>query len=869
LRRARALDGLDEDIRDHIERETQDNIDRGMTPDEARRQALLAFGNLALVREDTRAIWIRRWADELRQDISYAFRTLRRNPGFTTVVVLTLALGIGANTAIFSLVETVLLRSLPVAQPDELVFLQTTGRDGTSVAPPYPYFDRLRDEASFAGIAAFATDELRITVDGTPEQVLGQVASGTYFDVLALTAAAGRLMNRRDEQLDPPVAVIGYGYWQRRFGGDPGAIGRTLSFGDRIFTIVGVTPPEFRGLDPGRQVDVTLPITQERAQFANAEAQWFNAVARLRPDVTLAQAAARTDATFQILRQEIDGAGSRARSRFERLQLTPASRGLGQLRARFSGPLYAMTLVAGVLLLIACVNLSILLLVRGAARRREFAVRLATGAGRGRLLRQVLTETLALCVLGAAAGLVIAYIAVQGLTALFAIGRRPILLDVHYDWTLVAFAAGVTLAAGLFTGVWPAVRALRTDPQTAMAATPSRQAGAGRLPAARILVAGQVALSLALMVAAVLFARTMLNLYLVDLGFNRTGVVTMSLEPGFPPGTPRQAREESWRRVVERVRGLPAVHAASLSVLTPLSGRNTGTILNVPGDETRHQIRLNHVSDDYFRTFGIPIVAGRAFAPPDATGARNVAMLNETAAKALANAFAGRSPIGERVELGTSGVYEVVGVVRDHKHLSVREQAPPFVFVPVWEPIYGLSRLTLSVSSDQPRASVIRSVADEVRAIRPQTLVSDIVGVEEQIDATLVSERLLSMLASGFAALVLGLAAIGLYGIVSFAVASRRTEFGVRLALGAPRSHVASGVVKGVLLHVAGGIAAGLPLALIHARLAERLLFGVTALDPANYAIGAGAMVAVACVAAWVPAQRACSIDPAETLRRA
>jgi predicted permease len=865
-RARRALDGLDDDIRDHIERETQDNIDRGMTPDEARRRALLAFGNRALVREDTRAIWIRRWADELRQDVSYACRTLRRNPGFTTVVVLTLALGIGANTAIFSLVETVLLRSLPVAQPDELVFLQTTGR---SAAPPYPYFERLRDEISFAGIAAFATDELRITVDGTPEQVFGQVASGTYFDVLALTPAAGRLMTRGDEQMDPPVAVIGYGYWQRRFGGDPGAIGRTLSFGDRIFTIVGVTPPEFRGLDPGRQVDVTLPITQQRAQLANAEAQWFNAVARLRTGVTLAQAAARTDATFQTLRQELGGAGSRARSPLERLQLTPASRGLGQLRARFSGPLSAMTLVAGVLLLIACVNLSILLLVRGAARRREFAVRLATGAGRGRLLRQVLTETLVLCALGAAAGLVIASVAAQGLTGLFATGRRPILLDVHYDWTLVAFAAALTLAAGMFTGVWPAVRALRTDPQTAMASTPSRQAGAGRLPAARMLVAGQVALSLALLVAAVLFARTLLNLHLVDLGFNRTGLVTMSLDLGFPDDTPRLTREESWRRIIERVRGLPAVHAASLSILTPLSGRNTGTTLSVPGDDTRHEIRLNHVSDDYFRTFGIALVAGRAFAPHDATAAPNVAMLNETAAKALANASAGRSPIGQRVELGTSGVYEVVGVVRDHKHLSVREQAPAFVFVPVWQPLYGLSRLTLSVSSGQPRATVIRSVAEEVRAIRPQTLMSDIVGVEEQIDATLVSERLLSMLASGFAALVLGLAALGLYGIVSFAVASRRTEFGVRLALGAPRSHVASGVVKEVLLHVAGGITVGLPLALVAARLAERLLFGVTALDVGNYAIGAAALVAVACLAAWIPARRACTIDPAETLRRA
>jgi predicted permease len=480
-----------------------------------------------------------------------------------------------------------------------------------------------------------------------------------------------------DEKLNPPVAVIGYGYWQRRFGGDHDAIGRTLSFGDRVYTIIGVTPPQFWGLEPGRQVDVTLPITQARGMLANAKAQWFNAVARLRPDVTIQHATVQANAAFQSFLNERDGLSERT-SRLDRLELTPASRGLDQLRTRFSKPLLALTLVATILLLVACVNLGGLLLVRGAARGHEFAIRLAIGAGSGRLRRQVLTETLVLFLLGAVAAPVIAYVVIGALTGFFAIGRRPILLDVHYDWRLVVFGAAVTLAAGLLTGLWPASRALRTEPQTAMKQNEARLAGSRSLAAGRMLVVGQVALSLALVVSAVLFARTMLNLRTVDLGFGASGVLTLSLRPELPRDTASTAREQFWMRVFEKVRALPGVRAASLSVLTPLSGRNTGTAVTVPGLRPI-DMRLNHVSEDYFRTFGIELLAGRTFTRHDATGAQKVAVLNETAARA---AFSGRPPIGQRVEFGASGVYQIVGVVRDHKHLSVREQAPPFAFVP-------------------------------------------------------------------------------------------------------------------------------------------------------------------------------------------
>jgi predicted permease len=799
-------------------------------------------------------------------DLRYALRSVRNSPGFATVVIATLAIGIGANTAIVSLLHTVLLRELPVTNPQELVFIRTAGDRGLGNAPPYPYFERIREQgSSFSGMAAFGIDELRVEVDGSVEQVFGQVVSGNYFQVLGVTPAAGRLMTADDERLDPPVAVIGHGYWQRRFGGAAGAIGRTLSFGNRTFTIVGVTPPRFHGFEPGRQVDVTLPITLDPAMIRNAQVQWFHAVARLRPGIGTRQAAAEANASFQSFRAERAGSDARAPARFDRVELTPASRGMEQLRARFSSPLSVMTLVTGIVLLIACANLGALLLVRGAMRRREFALRLATGASSGRLLRQILTETLVLFVLGAVAGLFVAYVAIEGLTGFFATGRRPILFDVQYDWRLVSYAIGVTLATGVLTGVWPALRALRIAPQTAIKENETRLTGWQRSRAQQLLVAGQVALSLALIVAASLFARTMIHLRAVDLGFDSSGALTMSLDPGLPREAGTGAREQLWTRWLEQVRALPGVRSASLSVLTPLSGRNTGARISVPGVNSHGDVRLNHVSEDYFRTFAITVLAGRLFTRQDAAGTLKVVVLNETAARTV---LAGRFPLGERVELGGAGLYQVVGVVGDYKHLSVREAAQPFAFVPLEQPVNPISRLTLSVSSATASPMMARAVADEIRAIHPNTLVSDVIAVDAQIDETLVSERLLAILATGFAVLVLALAAIGLYGIVSYAAAARTIEFGLRLALGAPRSRVAAGVIAEALLPVATGIAIGLPLSLMIAREGERLLFGVTPSDAMSYVVGAAAMLIVAAAAAWFPARRACALDPAVTLRR-
>lgn len=871
LRGAAVNRDLDDELRAHLQYLTDEYIASGLSPDEARDRALREFGGVVRLKEQCRDAHGIAWLTDAVQDVKYGLRLLRRTPGFTVAATLTLALGIGANTAIFSLVNTVLLRLLPVERPQELVFIQTAGTEGRGATPPYPYFERVRNETSvFSGMAAFAADELRIEIDGMVEQVFGQIASGSYFNMLGLNPAVGRLLTMDDEKLDPPVAVIGYGYWQRRFGGDPRAIGRAVSFGDRTFMIVGVTPSEFWGLHPGRQVELTLPITQARGMLTSVTTwSWFEAIARLGRGMTVEQATAQADTIFQSFMKDRDRSEEMRLKHFDHIELASASRGLDRLRTRFSRPLYALTVVAGVVLLIACVNLGNLLLVRGAARTREFAIRQATGAGSVRLLRQLLTETCLLFLIGALAGLLVASVVIGALTGFFAIGRNPIVLDVQYDWTLLAFAAAISVVAALVTGLSPALRASRTDPQGAMKDGGARLAGSRRMTVVgRVLVSSQVALSLVLVIGAVIFGKTMVNLRAVDLGFTPGRVLTMSLDPMLQDDA-GPSRAQFWTRVLERVRGLPGIRAASLSVLTPLSGRDTGRGITVPGFQPRTQaegiVHLNHVSEDYFRTFGIELVAGLAFSASDAPGAAKVAVMNEAAARFY---FAERMPIGETVRFGQSGDYQIVGVVRDHKHKSVREAAPRFVFVPIWQRVDPIIRITLAVSSDQPLSTLAPAVAHEARAVHRSTLVSDVIDVEEQIDATLVSERLLSTLASAFAVLALGLAAIGLYGVLSYSVARRRSEFGVRLALGARPSRIASGIFREVALQVAVGLALGIPAALTIARMAEGMMFGVTSAEPAHYVLSAVILAAVACVAASVPAYRASTIDPALALRQ-
>jgi predicted permease len=807
------------------------------------------------------------WFEHAVQDVKYACRQLLRAHGFAAVALVSVTFGVGVNTAMLGLADAVLFRSLPVDDPEELVFVSTTGpRRGLGV-PPYPWLERMRTDAqSFDELAAFATDELRISVDARAEQVLGQVVSGSYFDVLGLEPAAGRLLTPADERLEPPIAVIGYSYWQRRFGGAPDAVGRSVQFGGRIHTIVGVTPPAFSGLNPGRDVDLTLPITAAPGLVANTRVfGTFRVIARLGDGVELEQAAAESRVVSSAF-VAAGGLPADAGDSIDAVELSRAANGLDGLRSRFSASLYVLVSLSAVVLIAACVNLGNLLLARGARRSRELAIRAATGASYGRLVRQLLTETLLLFLIAGAVGSFVAYSITRAIASYFSIGRTPIVLSVGFDWRFVSLAAGVALTAGLVTGLWPAVRALRLDPQVAL--KDRAEEGSSRLRvASRALLAGQVALALVALVMASLFMRTTANLRAVETGFTSDGVLTLSVEADFPGDTAATDLMQFWTRTLQAVRALPDVRSASMSVLTPLSGRDSVQAVAVrglpPPIEGNRTIRFNPVSDDYFKTFGMRLISGRVVTLADTAVSQKVVVVNAAAA-AL---FGGREPIGEVLELGESGSFTVVGVVENHKHLSLRETDAAFAFVPLTQASADVSRVTLSARTNGPTAVVARAVTREVQNVRADALVSDVVDVVEQVEATTVSERLMAALTTLFSGLVLALAAVGLYGVLSYSVVQRQAETGLRLALGARPLQVALEIVRSVLPPIAIGVGIGVAVALAISPLARRLLFGVDMRDALGYSVATSVVTGVALLAVVLPACRAAKTSPIVALK--
>ena len=587
LHRSQFQSDLDEEMRLHLELRQQEHAEAGLPDDSARQAAYRRFGNPTAIREKSHTTWGWGWLESLLQDIRYGLRSMRQSLGFTLAAVLTLALGMGANMAIFSLIDTVLLRSLPVQHPSELHFLKYAGAKGIGEAPPYPCFERIHAQAkSFTGVAAFqGQSEFKIQRNGVMERVYGTLVSGDYYSVLGLHPAAGRLLTPEDQQPDPAVAVISYDYWQQRLGGDVNAIGTTFVMNQRRFNIVGVMPRGFNGLLPGREVDVVVPITTMQlmphdgaGMLVDTGSPWFESVARLKPGVSPEQAQAEVDTIFQAYMKDYPQSPEARRDQFHNMVLTPASRGLDDLRKQFSRPLLALMMVVGLVLLIACANITNLLLARAAKREREFAVRVALGAGRGRLFRQLLVETALLFAAGMISGALLAWYAVKALTSFFARGSQPIALDVHWDWHVLGFTVAITLLATLIFGAAPILRAMRLDPHTALKDGARTSSSLRRLDLGRTLVVFQVGLSLILLVGASLFLRTLRNLHAIDPGFHADHVMLTSimlLESSYPEQT---ARIAAWDRILDRVRSLPGVQSAALSAMTPLdtSGRHVG-----------------------------------------------------------------------------------------------------------------------------------------------------------------------------------------------------------------------------------------------------------------------------------------------------
>jgi predicted permease len=807
--------------------------------------------------------------DDLVADVRFGARALRRTPLFTAVAVLTIALGIGANAAIFGVIDAVLLRTLPVRAPERLAFVNVVGRLGQHFGgPPYPWVEEIRARnTSFDDMAVFATDHVPVVVDGRVEQVLGQIASGAYFETLGVRAVVGRTLSPDDERLSPPVAVIGYGYWQHRFGGRRDIVGTVIRYQDQALTIVGVTPREFDGLQTGQRVDITFPVTMAGFDLLrDTGAWWSTTVARVRQGVPFGQAQRDVNTIFSSL--DVGSSGAEAPRR--RVELVPASRGLDRLRRQLEAPLLLVLGAVGAVLLIACANIANLLSVRAASRRRELAVRSALGAGRGRLVRHLLTESVLLFTLGAVAGLVVAKGVHRALEGYLAVGRMPITLDLTLNARVLGMAATLTLVAAMLSGLAPAWRAGSRQGNGFMDLRLAGRTAGVASPTSRWLVVVQLAVSVVVLVGGSLLLRTLMNLRSVDLGFRAEGVLTLSVQP-LESAYPAERRAQVFTDVLERVGQLPGVESASLSVLTPLSGRDRGRGVVIPGRVPRagvdNDVHVNYVSPGYFETFGIPVTLGRPFALADDARAPKVALMNAAAAKLYFDARpALGTPLGFEPADDPPRSYMLVGVTGNSRHLSVRDPAPRFVYLPISQVPDSPSRLTLAVRTRTALPVMGDIVRREIERVGGDILVSDVETVSQQVDRALLRERLTSTLSVAFAALGLLLAALGLYGVAAYAVIARTPEIGIRMALGSTPGAVQWLMLRQALTMGAVGVAIGLPLGVGVALAIRRLLYGVAPTDPIIVATCVAILFAVTALAGYLPARRASRIDPVRAL---
>ena len=834
--------------------------------------------------------------DDLRADIAYGVRWLWRSPGFATAAILSLALGIGANAAIFNLLNAVLLRDLPVRDPGELLVVTTrdAGREADRNFSYRTFQTFQRGTRTLSDLVASAPTRMNVDPGNADGQAMppaaGQMISGNYFAALGVPAAIGRtIVPADDDQAAPsPVAVLSYGYWQRQFGGDPAAVGRTIRLNGYPFTIVGVSAPEFFGTHVGEAIDISVPIAlqpQVNPDFGaslisgiGADDYWLELMGRLRGSTPAAAAQAELDGVFQqILPDILRNAGPKAALiGHPHVQVEPGSKGLSELRRRFSRPLSVLMAVVCLVLLIACANVANLLLARAASRQREIAVRVSLGAGRARLVRQLLTESVLLALAGGAVGLLMVVWSTQSLTALL-VGPNTPGLATQPDLGVLGFTFGVSLATGFLFGLVPALRVSRVDPFAALKdRTFALRASAGKhLRLTSILVAAQVAISVVLLVGAGLFVRTLMNLRDLDLGFDQDHVLTLRLEPrGSNQKRPNEARlRQLYEGLVDRVRALPGVRGVSLAGSTPLGNESALMIrdIEVPGDTRRSgenlQMRMLQIYPGYFSTLGIPLVAGRDFGPADNDGnAPQVAVVNETMARRLfvtPEAAIGRQfgfPVNRQV-------FRIVGVVGDTRDRAVREEAAPLAYATYAQTPTGRGQMTLLVRATGDPHALAATVRRLARDIDPAMPLTEPTTLGDRAAAATRQERLVALLSSLFGALALMLATIGLYGVLAYAVARRQAEFGVRIALGASPAGLTRLILGENLGLVVVGLTIGLALAAAAARGVSHMLYGLAPFDPIAFLAGSSILVLVAALAAYVPARQASRVDPIVALR--
>lgn len=891
FRSERLDDELQREFEYHLAETVDRLIDAGTPPTEAVQEARRRLGNYAIHKEKTREIDLAARLDQIRADIVYGVRQLRSNPAFTLVAVLSLALGIGANSAIFQLVNAIRLKTLPVHKPQQLVsidFEPGATRAGywpvAGATMSYPIWREIEARQHvFTGVLAWSPTRFNLSNGGEPRYAFGLYVSGNFFHELGVSAELGRVLTPVDDNASCNAgAVISDAFWQREFAGDPTILGRTVSLNGHSIAILGVTPPQFFGLEVGFRYDVAIPLCADRmmaddnvGRIPLRHAWWLSAIGRLKPGWTVKTATAELRALSPGMMQATVPTGYRADMAksylANKLMATPAGTGVSMLRQQYERPLWLLMATTGLVLLIACANLANLLLARAAAREQEIAVRLAIGASRKRLVSQLLVESLLLAIAGAALGTALAMGLSRGLVAFISSSELPLFFDLAVDWRMLGFTALLAVLTCLLFGLTPALRATYVAPGSVMrAGGRGTTAGRERFTIRRALVTSQIALSLILLFGALLFVRSLHNLLTVDTGFQASHILSVNVDLG-KINYSKQQRVNTYRDLAERLAALPGVASVAQVSFTPLSGGTWDNLVATDGASAAavgKQAFLNEAGPGYFRTMGTPLLAGREFDEHDTLASPKVAIVNETFARKF---LGGRNPVGHTFRLAadagkTEQTYRIVGLVKNTKYAELREGSKPIAFFAIGQDDNVGTNASFVLRLWAPAGVVMRDVKTAIAATNPS------IGIElrplsVQIEESLLRERLMATLSGCFGFLAALLATLGLYGVIAYMVARRRSEIGVRIALGANQTSIIGLVLRESVLLLTLGVAVGIALALWAAKAAAALLFGLQPHDAMSLTAASALITIVALIAAYIPARRAAALDPMTTLR--
>jgi putative ABC transport system permease protein len=835
------------------------------------------------------ALWLqpRRWEDAMIQDLRFGVRMLLKHKGFTAVAILSLALGIGANTAIFQLLDAVRLRTLPVKAPQELVEVRIADMKGArggiwrEPSVTFPIWEQIRDrQQAFSGIFAWGTDTANLAPGGEVRPARMLYVSGDFFNALGVNATHGRVFNSADDQRGcaAPGVIVSHQFWQREYGGDANVVGRSLTLADHSFEIVGVTPQNFFGMEVGKSFDLAMPIcaasiVRGNNRMFSSIMWWLTVNGRLKPGWSLDQATAHTQTISADLFQAALPPDYPQPSVNDYLQSKlvafPAGAGVSELREKYEQSLWLLLAIAGLVLLIACANLANLLLARASAREREIAVRQTLGASRARLIRQLLVESLLLAFIGASLGAALAQALSRTMVSFLSTVNNPVFIDLSPDWRVLGFTAGLAVVTCVLFGLTPAIRVTRRKAGAMIkAAGRGMTAGRERFTLRRGLAVAQVALSLVLVAGALLFSRSLGNILTLDTGFRQDDVVTataMFQRLNLPAERVPGFKDE----LVERVRAIPGVESAAITHIIPLRDWGGGTAW-IDGTGTRQpkHTSLSRVGPGYFKTLEVPVLSGRDFDARDRAGAPDVAIVNQAFARKF---LEGANPVGRRLWIeATPGSpdtpYDIVGLVGDTKYEDLREEFQPIVYYAAAQDEGAGAGAQIMIRSRLPQAETVAAVKRVLEEVNPAITVK-FDWLKPLIDATILRERLMATLSGFFGLLALLLACIGLYGILSYGVASRTTELGIRMALGAQRGDVFWLILREALWLVLIGMAVGLPLIFAVTRLAASLLFDLSPTDPVSLIAAALLLFGVAMLAGYLPSRRATRVDPMVALR--